>query len=216
MSTQHVTHDKSLLFLLAILLILLTPALASGFLHPVFNPELSVDKTEGKIQIDGDLSDPGWANAAELDNFVERYPGDNTDPEVETTTRVTYDEDYLYIAFVCLDDPGSIRATMCQRDQFHSDDEVAVLIDTYGDASWAYEFFVNAYGVQKDNLWSNVGGEDSGFDMIWHSAAHVTDSGYQVEIALPFAGMRFPNRPEQILKMDFYRTRPRESRLQYS
>ena len=116
---------------------------------------------------------------------------------------ITYDNENLYVAFDCHDDPADIRATMCQRDQFYGDDAVCLLIDTYGDAAWAYEFFVNPYGVQKDYLWSSIGGEDRGYDLIWESAAQITETGYQVEMAIPFASLRFPNKDVQSWKMDF-------------
>lgn len=189
---------------------------ASRTFEPVFKPELSIARTSTQIKIDGDLTAPEWTGAAEIQSFVERYPGDNVAPRVETRTYVTYDKDALYVAFVCLDDPANIRATMCQRDQFAGDDAVTVLIDTYGDASWAYEFYVNPYGVQKDRLWSSVGGEDEGFDLTWRSAAKITDSGYQVELAVPFSAMRFPNSDVQTWKMDFWRSHPRESPHTYS
>jgi hypothetical protein len=105
---------------------------------------------------------------------------------------------------------------MCQRDQFGGDDAVILLLDPYGDASWAYEFFVNAYGIQKDRLWTSNGGEDAGYDLIWKSAAQITDSGYQVEIAIPFSSMRFPGGDVQTWKIDLWRNRPRESYNQYS
>jgi hypothetical protein len=173
-------------------------------------------KANDRIQIDGDLSDAAWTNASRADNFVERSPGDMTEPEVETEAFITYDENKLYVAFKCYDDPSTIRATMCQRDQFYGDDAVSLMVDTYGDAAWAYEFFVNPYGVQKDYLWSRVHGEDQGFDLVWESAARITDFGYQVEIAIPFESMRFPNTESQTWKMDFWRNRPRESNTQYS
>jgi len=184
--------------------------------EPVFNPKLKIERTADPIRIDGKLDDAGWKSAGATRNFVERYPGDKTKPEVETEAYVTYDDDHLYVGFFCHDDPGSLRATMCQRDQFGSDDAVVLLVDTYGDASWAYEFFVNPYGVQKDRLWSSVGGEDQSYDLIWHSAAQITDDGYQVEIAVPFSSMRFPNRDVQSWKIDLWRNRPRESFKQYS
>ena len=197
------------------------PAFTSTRFKPVFNPALEIDKSAGAIDIDGKLNDPGWKNAGRAANFVERSPGDNTKPEVETEASVTYDEHNLYVAFVCYDDPAAIRATMCQRDQFNGDDAVCLLIDTYGDASWAYEFFVNPYGIQKDRLWTSVGGEgggfeDLGYDLIWESAARMTPTGYQVEMAIPFASLRFPNQDEQTWKVDFWRNRPRESDTQYS
>lgn len=199
-----------------VFLLIASTGWASRTFEPVFKPELSIDKTSSQIKIDGDLTGAEWVGAAQIQSFVERYPGDNVAPDVETRTYVTYDADHLYVAFVCLDDPAQIRATMCQRDQFFGDDAVTVLIDTYGDASWAYEFYVNPYGVQKDYLWSSVGGEDRSFDLTWRSAAKITDSGYQVEMAVPFSAMRFPSADVQQWKMDFWRSRPRETSRTYS
>ncbi len=187
-----------------------------GRFEPVYHPSLTIARTNATIDVDGDLSDRGWKDASRSDLFVERSPGDMTEPAVRTEVMVAYDDKHLYVAFKCYDDPASIRATMCQRDQFSGDDAVVVLLDTYGDASWAYEFFVNPYGIQRDMLWTTTVGEDSGYDMIWKSAAKITDFGYQVEIAIPFSGMRFPSRDMQEWKMDFWRNRPRESQYQYS
>ena len=205
-------------FLLMIVgvLFISTSALAKRTFQPVFNPTLEVVKTTLAISVDGTLDDAGWFSASLAENFVERSPGDMTQPEVETHAYITYDADNLYVAFICKDDPETIRATMCQRDQFDGDDAVCLLLDTYGDASWAYEFFVNPYGIQKDQLWSSVAGEDTSFDLVWNSAAKVTDSGYQVEMAIPFSSLRFPNKDIQSWKMDFWRNRPRESFNQYS
>lgn len=198
-------------------LLSLSPAVsADSAFQPVYKPELTIRPAASPIQVDGGLDDAGWTSAAVISNFVERSPGDNTKPEVATRTMITFDLENLYVAFVCEDDPATLRATMCQRDQFFGNDCVMVLIDTYDEAVWAYEFFVNPHGVQKDYLWSNVNGEDPGFDMVWSSAARITDSGYQVEIAIPFAALRFPNQDVQTWRMDFWRNRPRQSSDQYS
>ncbi len=202
--------------ILTLAILIFSAGTVSANFEPIFEPKLEIDRTEGKISIDGSLDDPGWKDAEWVDDFVERHPGDNTKPIVSTKAFITYDKDHLYVAFVCLDDPNNIRATMCQRDQFSGDDAVLFLLDTYGDANWAYEFYVNPYGVQKDLLWTNIAGEDQGYDLIWESAAQITDSGYQVELAIPFASIRFPNNDVQSWKVDFWRTHPRESYRQFS
>ncbi|MBI5476131.1 MAG: carbohydrate binding family 9 domain-containing protein [Ignavibacteriales bacterium] len=184
--------------------------------QPVFRPVLEIGKSSGAIVIDGDLSDQGWMNAKKINSFVERNPGENILPLVETIVSITHDADYLYVAFKCKDDPNSIRATMCQRDQYGADDAVSLLLDTYGTASWAYIFNVNPYGIQKDKLWSSISGEDLGFDLVWKSAAKITDDGYQVEMAIPFSSLRFPNSDIQKWKIDFWRIHPREVYHQYS
>ncbi len=213
---HNLNSSRSFLFTLTILAVLFSTASANLNSEPIYKPTAAITKALDHIKIDGNLTDGAWKNAVTIDNFVERYPGDNTKPLVDTRVMVTYDEDNLYVGFVCYDDPSSIRATLCQRDQFDGDDAVCVLLDTYGDATWAYKFFVNPYGVQKDWLWTNIIGDDSGFDLIWNAAAKITSSGYQVEIAVPFTSIRFPNKEIQNWKMDFWRNHPRESYHQYS
>ena len=183
---------------------------------PSFTPSVITSRTTGPIELDGVLDEATWQTAGKAANFSERSPGDNVKPQVKTEAYITYDDDNLYVAFVCHDDPELLRTTMCQRDQFFNDDAVGLMIDTFGEAQWAYEFFVNPYGVQKDIMWTNIQGEDRGFDMVWHSAAKINEDGYVVEMALPFAAMRFPNQDIQQWRIDFWRVHPRDSFFQYS
>jgi len=202
--------------LLAAMLLVILPSIVLGVSHPVFRPTLEIRKTTASIDVDGQLNDPGWRSAARVDNFVECYPGDNTPPEVSTEVYTAYDDRNFYVAFVCHDDPTMIRATMCQRDQYAGDDVVTVLIDPYASASWAYELRVNPYGIQKDMLWTPIIGEDVGHDLIWESAATVTDSGWQAEMVIPFSSLRFPSKDVQTWRIDFQRIRPRETSKQYN
>ncbi len=183
---------------------------------PTFTPEIETARAGGGIAIDGVLDDAGWSTAAHAGNFSERYPGENVQPPVDTQAMITYDDDNLYVAFICEDDPAAIRATMCQRDQWDDDDAVGLMIDTFGEATWAYEFFVNPYGIQVDQMWTSVHGEDRGFDLIWNSAAKITDDGYIVEMSIPLAALRFPDREEQSWRVDFWRFHPRDSDSRYS
>ena len=201
--------------IIIIIAILSIPLIAQT---PVFKPQLQIRNNGGSIKVDGVIEDGEWDKAARADNFVERQPGINLPPDVKTEVYITYDHDNLYVAFNCYDDPSSIRATMCQRDQYSSgdDDVVMFLLDTYANASWAYEFYVNPYGVQKDLIWSCIHGDDDGFDVIWESAATINGTGYQVEMAIPFASLRFPNKDEQTWRVDFYRNRSRGSFKQFS
>lgn len=213
---RKAVRENTAKMLLLSILVLSLAGYAGATFEPAYNRTLEIKKAADRIEVDGDLNDPGWANASRADGFAECSPGDMTKPEVETEAFITYDESKLYIAFKCYDDPKAVRATMCQRDQFYGDDAVSVLIDTYGDAAWAYELFVNPYGVQKDLLWSRIQGEDPGIDLIWESAGRITDFGYQVEMGIPFESLRFPNADNQTWKFDFWRNRPRESFNQYT
>lgn len=183
---------------------------------PIFNPGFSAARVQGSISIDGDLTDSGWRMVSRIDKFFEHQPGDQTRPPVETEVMVAYDDENFYVAFICYDDPVQVRASMAERDRIYSDDNIVLAIDTYGDAAWAYELVVNPYGIQGDLLWSRNGGEDEGFDLIFESAGRVTDSGYQIEMAVPFSSLRFPNQSEQTWRVEFWRNHPRDVRGQYS
>ncbi len=195
---------------LTLILLSLIPLSAVAYECQVL-PSLNVERAAGEIHIDGHLEDTGWRGAAHAENFCEIFPGDRIEPRAATEAWITYDDDNLYVAFLCHDDPELIRATLCQRDQFFNDDEVGLLLDTFGEAQWAYEFFANPYGIQKDLMYTNVQGEDRGFDMIWHSAGRITEHGYVVEMAIPFAGLRFPAGREQSWRINFWRNQPRQS-----
>jgi hypothetical protein len=49
-----------------------------------------------------------------------------------------------------LDDPRAVRVSLRERDNIFSDDYFGIMIDTYGDHAWGYEFFVNPLGIQGD------------------------------------------------------------------
>jgi hypothetical protein len=182
---------------------------------PNMKPTISVPYTNEQIRIDGVIDDPGWRLAAMAANFSEYNPGDMTMPPVATEVLVVYDDAFFYAAFVAKDDPRSLRVSMRARDEAWQDDNVGIMLDTYADAGWAYEVFCNPIGIQGDIRWIN-GDEDTSFDIIFHSAGVVTDSGYQVELAIPFKSLRFPNKPVQTWRATFWRNRPRQTRGQYT
>ena len=209
---------KGLLFLVfliwAAIVLVRCDALASTnskSFNPTFYPVIEIQETSGSIRIDGSLNDDGWKDAVVTSDFSEQYPGDLIKPPVNTRVLMTYDNNSLYIAFICQDRGEDVRASHCERDHIRYDDNVGVSIDTYGDAAWAYILIANPFGIQGDALWSRESGEDYNFDMIWYSEGKVVDSGYQVEIAIPFSSLRFPKNPEQDWKINFFRNHRRHS-----
>ncbi len=177
---------------------------------PTYLPSLHVSRAPSPIKIDGDLSDQGWQEAQPATSFTEHSPGEEVCPPVHTEAFVTYDDDHLYLAAICHAAPGTVRASLCERERIFSDDNIGFFFDTYGDASRAYIINVNPFGIPYDALWTPEYGEDQNFDLMFESAGKITDSGYQVELAIPFASLRFPNKPVQSWRFDFYRHHFRE------
>lgn len=194
-----------------------TPAGASDInFVPNVKPTLTIGRAVGPIEIDGVLDDAGWQGAAKVGNFAEHFPDEQARPSVESEVWVTYDDKHLYIAFLAFDRPSTIRASLRDRDEMWQDDYFGILLDTYGDAAWAYFLFANPFGVQGDSRFATAGGEDDGFDIIYHTEAQITDRGYHIEMAIPFASLRFPDRPVHTWRATFWRTRPRGSREQHT
>jgi hypothetical protein len=191
-------------------------ARADSTYTPVYHPKLNISRVSGTITIDGVLDDEGWQGAAKAENFAEHNPGDQTKPEVDTEVLLTYDDNNLYVAWLCYDDPEEVRSSFCERDHIFSGDYVILCIDTYGEATHAYEIAANPHGIPGDLLFSTQNGEDISYDMIFESSGRINDSGWVVEMAIPFESLRFPDRNEQVWRVDFWRNRPRESRFQYS
>ncbi|HER43371.1 MAG TPA: hypothetical protein ENO08_02800, partial [Candidatus Eisenbacteria bacterium] len=219
MHKYHRFYAALLVYLLCVIAIAAPPASASdadSAYAPVYHPKLDIPRTAGPIEIDGGIDDVGWRGAARIDRFFEHNPGDETKPEVETEVWVAYDDAYLYVAWICYDDPDEVRAHFCERDDIFSGDYVILCLDTYGEATHAYEIATNPYGIPGDLLFSSSYGEDSTYDLLFESAGRITEFGWVAEMAVPFESLRFPDREDQVWRIDFWRNRPRESRFQYS
>ena len=167
--------------------------------------------------IDGQLDDAAWTSAAEYELGYEISPGDNTPSPVKTTARIGYTEDALYVSFIAQDpDTKLIRAHLRDRDAAYRDDFIGIIVDTFDDQRRAYEFFVNPLGVQMDLINDQAtGNEDDSWDGLWTSAGRITDKGYEVEMRIPFATLRFRSGEEaKRWGLSLFRSYPRSVRLQ--
>ena len=167
------------------------------------------------IVVDGKVDEPAWYYAAQARNFSEVFPGDQTEPPIPVVAYLAYDEDNLYVAFEVKDDPEHIRANLSDRDAMWQDDYVGLVLDPDGDGQSLYFIASNPLGVQGDSRIS-VNNEDEGFNMIFSAEGIVSETGYTVEMAIPFKSLRFPDTEVQTWKGTFWITHPRENRSQYS
>jgi hypothetical protein len=174
-------------------------------------------RLEAQIKVDGDLSDPGWRDAARVDLPYEINRTDNGTPPVRTTGLVAYDSKYLYVALLCEDpDPKKIRAPLTDRDGVGSDQDFAgIFLDTRHDGRSALELFVNPRGAQSDGVTNDATGqEDFSPDIFWDSAARITGRGWEMEMRLPLTSLRYPKADPQTWGIIFYRNYPRDFRYQ--
>jgi hypothetical protein len=178
--------------------------------------KLKAVKIDGYISIDGKLDEEFWKNAEKVELNYEIQITDNSLALQKTIAMALYNKDSLYFGFICYDsNPKAIRAHVTDRDKIWEDDFVILMLDTYGDNQNAYEIAVNPYGIQGDRMRSG-NFEDMRFDFVWHSAGLVSDSGWSVEIAIPFKSIRFPKKQNQGWNIIIGRNYPRESRYIFS
>ena len=82
-------------------------------------------RIEATVTIDGDLSEPVWAEAARLTDFHQYQPVDSRPAEERTEVLVWYAPDAIHFGIVAHEtEPSGIRATVADRDNLDADDRV--------------------------------------------------------------------------------------------
>ncbi len=168
---------------------------------------LTLQRAEKRPVIDGRLDDEAWNSAPVFRRFVQYEPVDNVLPPQQSEGRVTYDSEFLYVAFRAFEpDRSNIRATIHPRERGGElDDKVAVSIDTYNDNRRAYVFRVSPAGLQFDGVKTEGQRTDDTPDFVWYAAANIDSLGWTAELAIPFASLRLPPGSEHQFGMDMVR-----------
>ena len=175
-----------------VLLLLAAPSVAVYTVNGE-RKSFEIYRTQTAPVIDGRLDDDAWKNAAVIDDFHQTSPSDGAAPTEVTIVRVTYDDDYLYIAADLRDsDPTGIRAKqMIQGKMIFSDDRFWVTLDSFNNKRNDYFFQVNANGVRRDALRENNARFIDEWATIWVAESTVNDNGWTTEIAIPFKSISF-------------------------
>jgi hypothetical protein len=176
------------------------PALPPEKANPVVIP-----KFDKPPLIDGKLDEEVWQHAAVLKDFYQVQPGDNVAPSKPTEVLIGYDPKFLYIAFKATDEPDKVRATVAKRDNIFQDDYVGFMLDTFNDKRKAFEVFFNPLGIQGDGMIIEGRGEDMSIDLLMESKGIIHETGFNVEIAIPFKSLRFEAGKGKLWGAHFFR-----------
>ena len=150
-----------------------------------------------KINLDGKLTEPIWQTAA-VKEFTQKDPNEGKPVSEDTQVWVAYDDANLYIAAKLKDSkPESIDASLIRRDNYIVSDWFALYLDPYNDKKSGYYFVVNAGGSKRDGILFNDSWDDDSWDGIWDANVSVDETGWTVEIKIPFSQLRF-NEAEQM------------------
>ncbi len=174
--------------------------------------QFEVRTASSAVRVDGVLDEAAWQTAATIPLPFETRPAENSPADITTECLLTFSDSHFYIAFRAQDpDPKSIVARFADRDAIFSDDIVGVILDPFNDERRGFQFFVNPLGIQMDAFLDGVSGEeDTSWDAIWRSSGRITETGFIVEMAIPFSSLRFPDGDgSQTWGIDVVRWQPR-------
>lgn len=164
-------------------------------------------RTAENILIDGKLNETAWNNVPEANEFICFEP-DNGALEQEnqkTEVKIIYTDNAVYIGAVLYDNqPHKIDKEITQRDNFGTSDIFGVFLNGFNDGQQDFRFLVTASGVQLDCL-ATENGEDYSWDAIWNSEVRITDTGWIVEMEIPYAALRFSKNQIQTWGLNFFR-----------
>jgi hypothetical protein len=151
------------------------------------------------IAIDGKLDEPAWAAAPRQSGFTQRFPQDGVPAAYDTSFAILYDDDAVYVGVWADDpDPARIRRLLHRRDlPAIGADWVAVAIDSYHDRRTAFTFWLNAAGVQRDELVFDDADGDETWDAVWTGDTAVTPRGWTAEFRIPLNQLRFSSEDVQ-------------------
>ena len=201
-------------------MLLFLAAVLQGSSVPVApRPSVEIPRLDAAVTVDGRLDEPVWAQAARLSGFRQYQPVDSRPAEEETVVLVWYSPTAIHFGIIAGDrNPGSIRATVADRDNLGQEDRVTIFLDTFNDQRRAFFFGVNALGAQEDGVRSEgqlnagemfAGSTDRNPDYQWDSRGRLTDAGYEVEIRIPFKSLRFPGSGPQTWGLNISRVTQR-------
>lgn len=159
------------------------------------------------IVIDGHLTEAAWQETSIATNFVQSAPQPGAPSRQRTEVRMLYDDDAVYIGAMMYEQIGdSVLHQLSPRDDFENSntDAFGVNFDTFHDLQNATQFVVTAAGVQADGI-VRFDAVDRSWNAAWFSRVSRTDSGWSVEMKIPYAALRFPQKDYQTWGINFMR-----------
>ena len=196
--------------LLALLLVLFctlvrAQTVLSSSLHSEKNYKARMAKRP--IKVDGKLNEHDWKQAVLISDFEDIEGANKPKPAFRTTVKMMWDSQYLYIGAV-LEEPHLWGTLKKHDDIIYRDHDFEVFIDPMGDGEQYFEIEINVLGTIMDLFMNKPYKKGGTFDMGWNTTGMLSkiiangtindnsdiDSGWTVEMAIPFKAISRNNR----------------------
>lgn len=168
-------------------------ALASAKVPGVEQQAVELKPANGDITIDGQLDEVAWQDASFADNFSQNFPSDQGPAIGQTTVKLTFDENYLYVGAICYtQEEGDYVVTSLRRDfDFPSNDNFNIYLDPFNDRTNGFMFGVSPWGVQREGLIANGNKVSTDWDNKWFVKVTRAKDHWVAEMAIPFRSIRY-------------------------
>lgn len=170
------------------------PASAQTYEPPETRLVLHAVRTAEPISIDGQLDEPAWSTADVVSGFRQIEPNQGQAARFGTVVRLLYDDARLYIGALLSDSTdlaGRVRGLRRDFD-WDTNDAFGVTLDAFGDGRVGMAFQSNRAGVQRDQLVFDGQTYDLVWDGVWSVRTAEVADGWSVEMAIPWATLRYP------------------------
>jgi hypothetical protein len=159
------------------------------------------------IKVDGKLNEHDWKQAVLISDFEDIEGASKPKPAFSTTVKMMWDSQYLYIGAV-LEEPHLWGTLKKHDDIIYRDHDFEVFIDPMGDGEQYFEIEINVLGTIMDLFMNKPYKKGGTFDMGWNTNGMLSkiiangtindnsdiDSGWTVEMAIPFKAISRNNR----------------------
>jgi hypothetical protein len=155
--------------------------------------------TKAAPKIDGLMNEECWNLVEWGGEFTQTEPYENRPPTQETSFKILYDDNNLYVFIRAYDkEPEKISRIMTPRDKWGGD-FVKIHIDSYFDKQTAFSFCAMASGQKGDEAITQNGNSwDNTWNPIWFLKTSIDDKGWSAEMKIPFSQLRFGKKDEQV------------------
>ena len=157
---------------------------------------------DSEVTVDGYLDESVWQSAAKMNNFNNFLPVDGSLADDDADILIWYSKEAIYFGIRANANPEEVRSTLADRDKLESDDYLMIILDTYNDQRTAYAFGVNPLGQQADGtITDNVPDRkaampftiDKNPDYVFESKGRIVETGFVIEVKIPFKSLRYNN-----------------------
>lgn len=191
--------------LLLIFLIIFIPRIITGQMQ---KPIINAVRTDLPPIIDGIIDDQCWQLCNPVTDFYMVEPNPGAPVTQSTFVYICYDDEKIYFGIHMNESKlNKMQTAANQRDgEVYRDDAFELIIDTYCDRRNAYYFASNLIGTKLDGRIIDDGRNiDQTWDCHWEVKSQIVETGWEMEIAIPFTELSFPQKDTMTWGINFWR-----------